>query len=108
LEDIAADYAGNYQSLAISAPNCLAVTLDSFYKEKCEVASVKSKLENTFAEIANQRFRIDFVASKGAANSDKKPVISKRQKMKELETHPLVRKAIEMFDGEIVDIRKMN
>ena len=28
LEDIAADYAGNYQSLAISAPNCLAVTLD--------------------------------------------------------------------------------
>lgn len=108
LEDIAADYAGNYQSLAISAPNCLAVTLDSFYKEKCEVASVKSKLENTFAEIANQRFRIDFIASKGAANSDKKPVISKRQKMKELETHPLVRKAIEMFDGEIVDIRKMN
>ena len=108
LEDILADYARNYESLAISAPNCLAVTLDSFYKEKCEAPSAKAKFEEAFAEITNQRFRIDFVTSSGQPKAEKKPVMSMRQQRKELEQHPLVRQAIEMFDGEITDVRRKN
>ena len=108
LEDTTSVYASQYESLAISAPNCLAVTLDSFYKEKCEAPPVKLKLEDAFAEVTQQRFRIDFVASSGRPMAEKKPAISKRQKIKELEQHPLVKQAIETFDGEIVDIRKSN
>lgn len=106
LEDIAADYAGNYLSLAISAPNCLAVTLDSFYKEKCENPAVKSTLERAFEETTTRRFRIDFVTgAKPAAKVQAKPT-TKRQQMRDLENHPLVRKAIDSFDGEILDVRK--
>lgn len=105
LEEFVAEYALNYESVAISAPNCLAVTLDSFYKEKCEAPAIKLQFEDKFAEITNQRFRIDFVAANSRPMAEKKPMVSKRQKMKELEQHPLVRKAIETFDGEITDVR---
>ncbi|MEE2639043.1 MAG: DNA polymerase III subunit gamma/tau [Planctomycetota bacterium] len=108
VEDIVADYASQFESVAISAPKCLVVTLDSFYKEKCEAPSVKIKFEETFARLTRQRFRIDFVASNGKPVTEKKSMISKRQKMKELENHPMVRKAIETFDGEIVDVRSAN
>lgn len=107
VEDISSDYASHYESLAISAPNCLAVTLDSFYKEKCEIPSIKSKLEAALQEITQQQIRIDFVAAQAQPVAERKPAVSKRQQMKELEQHPLVRGAIDTFDGEIVDVRKL-
>lgn len=106
LDDILADYASNYESVAISAPNCLAVTLDSFYKEKCDAPAVKAQFENAFAEVTRHKYRIDFVARRDQPAVDKKPAISRRQRIKELEQHPLIRTAIETFDGEIIDIQK--
>ena len=107
IEDFMAEYARHYERVAISAPNCLAVTLDSFYKEKCDTPAIKVKFEETFAEIANHRFRIDFVAGDTQQKAGKQPAISKRQKMKDLEQHPLVRQAIDKFDGQIMDVREL-
>ncbi|MEC9094850.1 MAG: hypothetical protein VX438_19230, partial [Planctomycetota bacterium] len=72
-----------------------------------DAPSVKNKFEETFAEIANCRFRIDFIAGSDPQLNGKQPTVSRRQKMRDLEQHPLVRKAIETFDGEIVDVRDL-
>ena len=105
LEHIAADYASNFERVEMAGADRIAVKIDSFYKEKCEDPQIKKTLEDAFKNIAQRRFRIDFVVNQ-TQQKPKSPAMSKRQQMKELEQHPLVRAAITMFDGEILDVRK--
>ncbi len=110
LEDTAADFASSFESIAISAPNQLAVSFKAEYtlhKERCERPELKSRLERSLEEITGQRFRIDFrvLPAEQTQPQSRQPVMSKRQRMRELEKHPLVQEAIDTFDAEVVDIK---
>jgi hypothetical protein len=102
------DIAGNYESLAIPAPNVLVVGLKATYnKEWCERADVKRKLEQTLARLAGRTIRIDFAVTEEASPRPAARRASGRnqvQKMREIERHPLVQEAISLFDAEIVRV----
>jgi hypothetical protein len=66
-------------------------------------------LEETFSRIAGRRFRIDFVTLPDSPSGDTsdgrtaaRPPTSRRQKQQELMRHPLIRKASELFDTEVI------
>ena len=107
--DMTAEFAGFYDSLAISAPNQLVVSFRAEYthqKETCERPERKESLEQALSRILGRRVRIDFNVLPGEAKkAERQPVLTKRQRMRELEKHPLVREAIEIFDAEITDLK---
>jgi len=107
------DIAGNCESLAIPAPNSLVVGLKATYnKEWCERSDVRRKLEQTVARLAGRPIRVDFKVTGEAEvrpTERRAPTQQHRvQKMREVEQHPLVQEAIELFDAEIVRIQDSN
>jgi DNA polymerase-3 subunit gamma/tau len=107
LGDMTADFAGRCDRLAISGPNRLVVSFKAQYdKEACERPDRKERIEQALARLMGRHVRIDFEVSPGQQRpaENRPPVVSKRQRMRDKEKHPLVRKAIELFDAEIVDL----
>ena len=106
--DTTADLAGEFERLELPSPSQLVVTLpDPYSCDACNRPERKERLERALAAITGASIRVDFVASKQspATATPRKPVMSKRQQIREIEQHPMVRAAIEMFDGEVVNLR---
>jgi DNA polymerase III subunit gamma/tau len=106
------DMAGNYESLAIPAPNVLVVGLKATYnKEWCERADVKRKLEQTLAKLAGRSIRIDFAVAEHAAPQPAVRRTASRnqaQRIREIERDPLVQEAVELFEAEIMHVEEGN
>jgi len=106
------DFAARAERIATSGPNRLAVYFRKAYtqaQQYCERPDKRQRLEQTFSRIAGQNVRIDFVTlpdnPDAATSSDRpaaKPVVNRRQRQQEVLRHPLIRKAAELFDTEIV------
>jgi DNA polymerase-3 subunit gamma/tau len=106
------DFAGRAERIAISGPNRLAVSFRKAYtqaQQYCERPERRLKLEQIFSRIAGQTFRIDFATlpddATQASPADRpaaKPTVNRRQRQQEVMRHPLIRKAAELFDTEIV------
>ena len=107
-----ADFAGRAERVAISGPNRLVVRFGKAYTQAlqyCERPEKRQRLEQTLSRIAGRNLRIDFALlpdepSSAAAEASKpaaRPATSVRQRRQELNRHPLIRKASELFDTEI-------
>jgi DNA polymerase-3 subunit gamma/tau len=118
LSDIVREHAAKYASLAISGPNRLVVRFPPEYdvsRTRCERPENRSKLEQTLAAVSGRALRLDFVTVEGSANGSNirtnGPRVAptpagpnRRARIRELERHPLVRQAIEMFDAEVIQV----
>ena len=106
--DTTAVMATNYQKLNVVGENQLVVTLaDSYNKQACDRPEKKKRIEEAFEATTGRRFRVDFeVGEVAAKNEQVQPVASRRQVMRELQQDPVLQKAIEEFDGEIIDFQK--
>jgi DNA polymerase-3 subunit gamma/tau len=113
LGDMTGDCASKFDSIAISGPNHLVVRFAKAYntaKEFCERPDKRSRLEQTLAQLAGRRLRLDFVLLEGDSQPQAttqvapRPPASRRQRQAEVQRHPLVRAAMEMFDGEVVQV----
>ena len=112
--DMTGEFAGRAEHIAISGPNRLVVSFGKAYtqaQQYCERPERRQKLEQTFSRIAGRNIRIDFATlpdeSPGALPADRpaaKPAVNRRQRQQELMRHPLVRKAAELFDTEIIGV----
>jgi DNA polymerase-3 subunit gamma/tau len=110
--DMTANFAARADSVAISGPNRLVVSFRKAYtqaQQYCERSEPRQRLEETFSRLAGRRFRIDFAtlpdgpaAAETARQEPARPVASRRQKQQELMRHPLIRKANELFDTEVI------
>ena len=110
MEDMTADYGTFYHRVAISAPNRLVVSFKAGYtlqKEGCERPERRARIEQALCEITGRKMRVDFevLEEQEQAAKPKRPP-SRRQKMRDTEKHPLVRKAIELFDAEITRLEE--
>jgi DNA polymerase-3 subunit gamma/tau len=112
-QDMTGDCASKFHSIAISGPNRLVVQFRKDYttaKEFCERPEKRSRLEQTLSRIAGRDMRLDFVFLPEDSQSitrqqvATRPVVNRRQRQAEMQRHPLVRQAVEMFDAEIVTI----
>jgi DNA polymerase III subunit gamma/tau len=112
--DMTADFAARAERVAISGPNRLVVSFRKAYtqaQQYCERPERRQKLEQTFSRLAGRNIRIDFatlpdessVAAAGERSAAKPPV-NRRQRQQELMRHPLIRKANELFDTEIIAV----
>jgi hypothetical protein len=107
------DCASKFHGIAISGPNRLVVQFRKDYttaKEFCERPEKRSRLEQTLSRLAGREMRLDFVFLPDDAQSAvrqqvaARPTVNRRQRQAEMQRHPLVRQAVEMFDAEIVTI----
>jgi DNA polymerase-3 subunit gamma/tau len=113
LGDMTSDCAAKFDSLAISGPNRLVVRFKKAYitaKEFCERPERRSRLELVMSRLTGRTVRIDFALSADEPQRTAtqqvapRPQASRRQRQAELQRHPLVRQAVEMFDAEIVNV----
>jgi DNA polymerase-3 subunit gamma/tau len=107
LGDMTADFASYYDHVAISAPNSLVVHFRKGYtlqKESCELPDRKAQLEQTMARIVGHPVRIEIAVIPEADQPSIVPAPSMFQLMREKETHPLVRQAVELFDAEVIRV----
>jgi len=110
ISGLKAQLAGDYVALAVSPPNQLVVTLKAAYnKEYCDRPDVKRELEQGFARQIGRTVRIEFAVAAPAdvPHTEKRsPAVSRQQRMRELEQHPLVQEAVRLFDAEIVRVEE--
>jgi DNA polymerase-3 subunit gamma/tau len=111
IEDLTAEYGAVYSGVATPAPNRLVVSFTSRYtlqKEGCERPERKAKIEQVLSRIAGRPMRVDFeLLDDGAVAEEKAPRhIPLRQRMRETEQQPFVKKAIELFDGEVTRLEE--
>ena len=107
------DCASKFDSVAISGPNRLVVRFRKDYttaKEFCERPDKRTRLEQTLSRLAGRDMRIDLVvlADESQVSAPQKVAspspVNRRQRQAEMQRHPLVRQAVELFDAEIVTI----
>jgi DNA polymerase III subunit gamma/tau len=114
LGDMTADFASKAENVAISAPNRLVVRFRKAYTSAiqfCERPESRHKLEQTLSRITGRTIRIDIVVLPDSAEpppgtevAPARRVVNRRQREQEVQRHPLIRKASELFDTEIVTI----
>jgi DNA polymerase III gamma/tau subunit len=110
--DMTADFAGRAERVAISGPNRLVVHFRKAYTQAqqfCERPDRRLKIEQSLSRLLGKVVRIDFATlpdeAAAAPLAEKAPARpSRRQRTLELQRHPLVRKAAELFDTEIVGV----
>jgi DNA polymerase-3 subunit gamma/tau len=105
LEDMTADFASYYEHVATPAPDRLVVAFRPGYthhKESCERPDRKAKIEAAVSRLCGRPVRVDFEAASQAPPPAELPRPTRRQRLREMENHPLVRQAIELFDGELI------
>lgn len=108
--DLTADHGGRYQRVAISAPNQLVVSFAEEYtldKERCERPERKARLEKALQEVTGQVVRLSFeVIPESVERAVPSPAPTRWQKLKQKENHPLVRRAVELFEAEVTEVEE--
>jgi DNA polymerase-3 subunit gamma/tau len=112
--DMTADFAARAERIAISGPNRLVVSFRKAYtqaQQYCERPERRQKLEQTLSKVAGRNIRLDFAtlpedspAATSAERPAAKPPVNRRQRQQELLRNPLIRKAAELFDTEIIAV----
>jgi DNA polymerase-3 subunit gamma/tau len=113
LQDMTGDCASKFDSIAISGPNRLVVRFRKDYttaKEFCERPDKRTRLEQILSRLMGRDTRIDFavLAEESQVTVPQqvatRPPVNRRQRQAEMQRHPMVRHAVELFDAEIVTI----
>jgi hypothetical protein len=109
MEGMTADFARHADRLTLAGPNRLVAHFRAGYilhKESCERPERRSKLEEAISRLVGRAVKVDFALLAGESDKDVRPQPppTARQLLREKEQHPLVRRAVELFDAEVVRI----
>jgi len=110
-DDTLKQSASTCTSVAILAPNRLAVHYAAEYtfdKERCERPECLQRIESALTKVAGRPLKVAFEILPGEAPKRRPQQMSKRQKLHEVQKDPLVKEAIELFDGEPIDVISPN
>ena len=108
LEGMAADAAGDFCDAANSAPNRLVVSFPASYtssKSFCERPERHREMEAIASGIAGRKVKLEFRMRVDTAHeAPAKPVVSARQREREIMQRPFVQRAVEIFSGEVTGV----
>ena len=110
MNDMVADQAGLCENVTLAGPRKLVVAFKPKYaafKQSCERPEQAAKLERAVATIVGEPVRVEFTVLDGPADEVPAPpqrAVSPRQLMAEKSQHPLVRRAMELFDATPVRV----
>ena len=108
IEDMTSDYAQKYDRVAISGPNHLVISFRAVYtfnKEYCERSERRKQIEQALANVVGQPVKIDFTLCQDDQTGSGQPAppkLTRQQRMRQIQENPLVKKTVELFDGEII------
>jgi hypothetical protein len=109
LDDMTVDFAAHASSVATFGPNRLVVRFPGMYnssKTFCERPERKAKLEEALSQVGGQDWRLEFEIVPGDTRPSPvaPPKTSRHQQKRRIATHPLVERAMELFEAEILDV----
>lgn len=112
LDDLTADYARFFSDVAISAPDRLVIRFPAEYtlqKEACERPDRRQKLVQALAQVVGREIGLSFelLAARAPAADERRSPASRRQRMRELESHPLVQETRKLFEAEVVEVSEV-
>jgi DNA polymerase-3 subunit gamma/tau len=105
MNDMVADQAGLCEQVTLAGPRKLVVAFKPKYaafKQSCERPEQAAKLERAVAAIVGEPVRVEFAVLDGQSEESAAPLqraVSPRQLIAEKSQHPLVRRAMELFDA---------
>ena len=110
LQGIGAAYAAEANHVAISAPNLLVVSFLKRYnshKAFCEQPDQVQRVEQALSDVAGRPMRVAYTLSEddgpAPAETVARPAAT-RDRLREKAKHPLVSRAIELFDARLVKV----
>jgi DNA polymerase-3 subunit gamma/tau len=112
MEDMASVYGAGYAAVATPAPNRLVVTFPPGYtlqKEGCERPERKARIEQALSRITGREMRVDFELledTQPALRKQAPPPPTHRQRLRQVEQQPFVRRAMELFDAEVTRLEE--
>lgn len=110
LEGLAADCASQFEHAANSAPNRLVITFPAGYtssKAFCERPEKHSEMERIASSIAGRKLKLEFhvrAGEKQESAASPRRAVSARQRQREALQHPFVKRALEVFEGEVTGV----
>jgi DNA polymerase-3 subunit gamma/tau len=109
LNDMTADFARRFQSVASSAPNRLVVHFAPKYnssKTYCERPERQKRLEQALAKVCGGTVRVELRVREGATDPSQpaRRVVPLRQRIRETHSHPLVQQAVKLFGAEVSSV----
>ncbi len=106
---VTTSFVSQFESVIWSEDNQLRVELSNEYNcQMCNRPERKDRLEAVLRELTGRTVRIDFRAASGRGQPHAAAVpkrASRRQLQQQLEKHPLVKRAIELFDADVIDFQ---
>jgi DNA polymerase-3 subunit gamma/tau len=99
-------------AIAISGPNRLAISFPASYtssRSYCQRPAQRQEIESALAAVVGETVRVEFREASEASAPPAEPSaqqIPQAQLKKQVATHPLVKAAIELFDGTVVAVER--
>jgi DNA polymerase III subunit gamma/tau len=111
LSDLLADHCSLGESPRLVAPQRLAVSFRAKYnscKTFCERPEQMARIESALAEVTGQAVKVEFALLEEDKPADvpARRGVSERQRMAQRAEHPMVRRAIELFDAQVVRVEE--
>lgn len=107
-DGIVADCASHSVHAANPAPNRLVITFPSTYnssKSFCERPEKQGEMEKIVSRIAGRKMKLEFAVRADAAHDiPARPVMSVRQREREITQRPFVQRAVELFSANISSV----
>jgi DNA polymerase-3 subunit gamma/tau len=113
LNDMTADYAATAESIAITGPNRLVVRFRQVYnasKTFCERPDRRLALEEAVSQVTGQSVRLEFelIREDRPHAAPPPPAESRQQQRQRAVRHPLVERAVELFEAEVLNVELVN
>lgn len=105
---ITGGYAVDFESLVLTQPDHLVVTLNQkFNADMCSRPDKKKKFESALESLAGIPIRIEFLTSRKSLEQEKvAPPMTRQQQVRKLHDDVFVKKTISLFDAEITGYRE--
>ncbi len=107
--DLTSEAASNFDSIQLQNDRLLVVLKSKMDHDMCNRPEPRQRLETALREATGKKLRIDFQLAEqpveSASVAPRAVHISKRQRAKQMEQQEFVKKAMELFDAEILDVQ---
>ena len=104
--DLTAESASNFDSLELSGERLTVSLKSALDQEMCDRPAAKQRLEKALAAATGSSVRIDFKLSDKPESIAPRPQhISRRQRIRNLESNEFIKTALDLFDAEITDVQ---
>jgi DNA polymerase-3 subunit gamma/tau len=104
--DLTAESAGNYDSLDLVGDRLVVKLKSQLDQNMCDRPGPKQRLEQALQAATGRRIRLDFRMSDQPEDAAPRPPrISRRQRIRNAEQNEFVKSALELLDGEILEVK---